>query len=174
MYKQISYINNDGESVHSYAVSFTGRFHDSNGYSLYAYGKTINTRTTVRFPKEMNKSDVANMLFLAVHLQMKTNVLVYRTKKGNVPMKVKQISDVIGTQDRQTQRFLSKMIGLGMMKKVTINATDIKVVRYLINPLFFLNGKAISDELYWLFNEELNKVLPKWVQDEYTKRRDAL
>ncbi len=174
MYKQISYINNDGESVHSYAVSFTGRFHEKNGYSLYAYGKTINTRTTVSFPEGMNKNDIANMLLLSKHLMPNVNVLGYRTNKGNVPMKVKQIGDVIDTQDRQTRRFITKMTQLHLLKRkivpVVVGEEVHKEVHYIINPLYFLNGKTISDSLYWTFNEELGEHLPQWVHDEYTKR----
>lgn len=174
MYKEIAYYNDDGEKIWNRTTSFKGRFNDERGYSLYAHGKTINSRKTVDFPSEMNKLQMANMLLLSKHLKADTNVLVYRTNKGDAPMTIKHIGNIIGTQDKQTRRFVTKMIQLQLMSQQvvkTIERNEIhKEIHYIINPMYFMNGKTISENLYEVFRGSMDKHLPSWVKDKYQKR----
>lgn len=174
MYKEIAYYNDDGEKIWNRTTSFKGRFNDERGYSLYAHGKTINSRKTVEFPSEMNKLQMANMLLLSKHLKADTNVLVYRTNKGDAPMTIKHIGNIIGTQDKQTRRFITKMIQLQLMSRqvaMTMERNKIhKEIQYIINPMYFMNGKTISIHLYEIFRGSMDKHLPPWVKDKYQKR----
>lgn len=174
MHKEIAYYNDDGEKIWNRTTTFRGRFNDDRGYSLYAHGKTINSRKTVEFPSTMNKLQIANMMLLSKHLQLDTNVLVYRTNKGYIPMTVKQIGDIISTQDRQTRRYINKMIQLQLMSrqivKTMVRNKVHKEIHYIINPLYFMNGKTISDNLYEVFRGSMDKHLPPWVVDKYTNR----
>lgn len=177
MYKEIAYYNDDGEKIWNHTSSFKGRFNDDRGYSLYAHGKTINSRKTVDFPSEMNKLQIANMMLLSKHLKADTNVLVYRTNKGDAPMTIKHIGNVIGTQDKQTRRFIGKMIQLQLMSRhvaMTMERNKIhKEIQYIINPMYFMNGKTISIHLYEIFRGSMDKHLPTWVVDKYQKRMEG-
>ena len=79
-------------------------------------------------------------------------------------MDVVRKGEVIGIGESQAKRFIKRMTDTGMMMR--------KAKRHYLNPIYFLNGKHVSDELYWLFHVQLNDVLPKWVQDSYAQRRD--
>lgn len=164
MHKEEAFYNSNGEKVFSRTTRFTGRFHEEKGYSLYAHGKSICSRT-IDFPPGMNKTDIANMVLLSKHLLPETNVLGYRNSKGKQPMALDRIAVTIQTGERQTQRFIKKMMDLGLMKR---NGQE-----YVVNPLYFLNGKMISDSLYWLFQEELDLHLTAWVRDTYRKRKEG-
>lgn len=174
MYRELAYYNNDGEKIWGKTIQFKGRFNEDRGYSLYAHGKTINSRKTVDFPSDMNKLQIANMMLLSKHLQVDTNVLVYRTNKGDAPMTVKHISSIIGTQDRQTRRFIGKMIQLQLMSRQVVKTMERnkihKAIHYVINPMYFMNGKTISPNLYEIFRGSMDKHLPSWVVDKYQKR----
>jgi hypothetical protein len=122
----------------------------------------------------MNKADIGNMVLLSKKLLPIVNVVGYRGNKRNKAMTIKQMGTVIGLQERQAYRFIKKMIGLRMIAKYDAPISGGHEVQYVINPVYFLNGKTISDDLYWLFNDHLKEELPKWVQDEYMKRRDEL
>lgn len=165
MIKKLSLYTRDGEELFSRVTEFKGRFHEG-GYSVYAHGNTINGRKSASFPKGISKLDLANMLLLSRHLQLNSNVLVYRTSKGYQPMDLARMGRIVGVQERQAYRFYKRMEAAGMMVKTK------RPTQYVINPVYFLNGKTITDELYWIFNDQLKEQLPKWVQDEYKKRKE--
>lgn len=161
MYKKESFYNADGEEVYSKTTQFKGRFRDE-GYMMYAHGQTISRRTSLKFPGAMTKIDIANLDLLAAHLLPITNVIGYRTKKGNQPMSVEQMGKVIGVQQRQAYRFIKRMIDMRMIAK--------DGEQHVINPLYFLNGRIITDRLYWLFEDSLKDHLNEWVQKAYRER----
>ena len=59
-------------------------------------------------------------------------------------MDAMRIGEVIGIGESQAKRFIKRMTDVGMMVRTT--------KRYYLNPIYFLNGKYVSDELYWLFH----------------------
>jgi hypothetical protein len=163
MHKEESYYNENGEKVFSRTTRFTGRFHEDKGYSFYAHGKSVCSRV-MDYPSSLSKSDLGNLLLLSHHLLPHSNVIGYRGNKGKKAMGVEQIGEVIGLQGRQAQRFLKKMMDSDVIAK--------RGMEYVMNPLYFLNGKTIEDELYWLFQAQLDTHLSAWVRDTYRKRRD--
>lgn len=153
----------------------SGRFHEEKGYLLYSHGDTIYSRKSVKFPIEASKLDIANMMLLSKHLLPNTNVIGYRTNRGTKPMGVDRLGKVVGTQDRQTRRFISKMERLHLMKRVKVNTVDSfhrvsESIQYIINPLYFFNGKKLSIFLYYTFMENLDAHLPKKIQEKYKQR----
>lgn len=173
MYKEEAVYNNDGEKVYSRSIQFTGRFHDNRGYSLYANGKSINFRLQ-EYPPSLNKNDLANLVLLAHHLQLDTNALTYRTNKGKKPMDIERMGKVIGIGERQARRFIKKTMNMGIIKRVAVTTLGgVKTVQYVMNPVYFLNGKHISDYLYWTFQEQLDKVLPVWAKEQYLSRKEG-
>lgn len=160
MHKKESFFNDDGEEVFSRTIHYKGRFSEK-GYSLYAHGKTISRRIGYDFPVGMTKVEIANMDLLAAHLMPTSNIIGYKAKR---PMTLKEIGKVIGAEERQAYRFIKRMMGMEIVAKVDDT--------YIINPLYFFNGKTITDELYWLFCGSVDKHLSPWVRDMYVKRRD--
>ena len=174
MYQERILYNSDGEKVKTDTTYFTGRFNDDKGYALYAYGNTISSRIGVDFPPGMNKNDIANMVLLSRKLIPNTNMLGYRGHKRNKPMNTVQIGEVIGLQERQAYRFMKKMVSVGMIKRINAPIMGGHELQYIVNPLYFMNGKFINDELFTTFNDELTIHLPKWVQDKFKLNRDKL
>lgn len=173
MYKEEAFYSRNGEKVRSRITEFVGRFHETKGYSLYAYGNTISGRKSVKFPSALTKNELGNMVLLSRHLAMYSNALVYKSKDKYIPMKRKHIGKVIGLEERQASRFLSKMQKMKMIVKSDVPIMGGTEEQYLLNPLYFLNGKHINDHLYWTFQEQLDEILPKWVKEQYRERKDG-
>lgn len=160
LYKQIRYINDDGETVYKQDVRFKGRFHDNKGYTLYAHGKTVHGRD-IPFPDDLTPLEIGYLTILSRHLLVDSNIIGKKTKRGTKPYTINEIGDLLGI--RSIYRFMKRMIDMKMIAK------DGK--HYIINPLYFLKGKTISDELYWLFNESIDHHLSQWIRDMYIKRK---
>src|SRR5690606_18625310 len=132
------------------------------GYFLYYNGHTINGMSGVQFPPVMNKNDIANLAILSRNLIVHANFIGYRSDDVIKPMKPEQMGELIGTEKRQTYRFLKKMIDNGLMAKVTFETAGRKDTHYLINPLYFMNGRNLNDMLYWAFQKQLDCHIPEW------------
>jgi len=171
MYKQISYINNDGETVYNRNIHFKGRFHDDErGYTFYAHGKMIMSRD-IDYPSGMTPLEIGYASMLARQLLPNTNVIGKATKKGKKALTKKEIASVLGLT--YPDRFLKKMNELDVITKITRHLGEgKKETQYVMNPLYFLKGRTISDELYWLFNESLDEHFSQWIRDTYARRRD--
>lgn len=165
MIKQVRYIDNNGVVVRTDNMEFKGRFRDDKGYTLYAHGKTIHGRD-FPFPPELTPLEVGYLALLSRHLLVDTNIIGKPKKKGFKKYSQEEIGAVLGLE--YPYRFLKRMRELRMIVKIGRGKKEY----YIMNPLFFLKGKTISDELYWLFEESMDEHLSQWIKDTYTRRRD--
>jgi hypothetical protein len=63
----------------------------------------------------------------------------------------KQIDEVIGTQDRKIRGIITKMVRLHLIIRNVVAVLGGEGTLYIVNSIYYLNGKTISDELYGLF-----------------------
>lgn len=173
MIKEERFFDNNGEKVMSRTSKLRDKFDEEKGFLMYYNGHTVNGMVSIPFPDAMSKVDVANIALLSRYLIVHANFLGYRSNTTIKPMKAKQIGKVIGSEERQTFRFLKKMTEIGMMAKVTIDTDGVKRVHYLINPLYYMNGRNINDLLYWAFQEQLDYYMPEWAKERYAERREG-
>lgn len=172
-FKREQHISDDGEIKSSRTIAMRDKFDIERGYFLYSNGQTINGKSGVFFPNELNKMDIANLAILSRCLVKNVNMIGYRGNKNIVrPMKVKDMSLSLEMSERHTYRFLKKMMDLGMMAKVVVEQEQKQDVQYYMNPIYFLNGRNLNDNLYWLFNKYLDQHLPDWVINEFRSRKE--
>ena len=152
MYKVVSYINKDGETVYQHNIQFKGRVQDDE---RYAESEEIISRD-IDFPYGMTAIELGYSSILARRLLPLTNVIGRTTKKGEKALTKKEIGFVLGLIN--PDRFLKKMIELDVIAKITrYMGEGKKETQYVMNPLYFLKGRTITDELYWLFNESMDE-----------------
>jgi len=132
-------------------TQYKGHFNDDRGYVAYYNSKTIMSRVDAVYPEGVKDTDIGKMVRLSKHLQPGANYLGYKGNKIIGPMDVVRIGGLIGVGESQTKRFIKRMTETGMIVR--------GMKRYYLNPIYFLNGKHVSDELYWLFHTQLNDVL---------------
>ena len=171
MYKEERFYDNDGKKVMVRTSKLRDKFDEERGFLMYYNGRTVNGLADIPFPETMSKTDIANIAILSRKLVVHSNFLGYRSGGVLKPMGIKQIAKAIGTEERQTHRFIKKMTETGMVAKVTIDTEGSKRVLYLVNPLYFMNGRNINDLLYWAFQEQLDYYMPEWAKERYGERK---
>lgn len=170
MIKETRYISEEtGEVKKTKVQRVVARFDDDRGYLFWARKDFAKSFLDVPYPKEMTDAEIGRIARLAKRMWSNTNMLGYRGNKGVRPYNVEQIGKEIGLGPRQAQRFVKKMIDIGMMAKHEDGKGRSKEVQYYINPIHFFGSNRIPLSLYLLFRKHLDKLLPWWVKAEYKR-----
>ena len=147
---------------------------EEKGYLFWnrkAHTKLFND---VDFPDEMTFADRGRMATLAKKVWRDTNMLAYRGNGGIKPYGIEHIAKVIKTEKRQAYNFVEKMIRLGMMAKVKVETDGRQETHYYLSPIHFCSTNRINLNLYLLFREQLDAVLPDWVKIEFMKKKNEV
>lgn len=119
------------------------------------------------FPKDMSDNEIGKMARLAKLMIADSNMLGYRARTGIKAYTQEQIIEIIGLSHKRGREFIDKMIKLRVMEKTIRIMGDLEQEEYYINPAYFFAGKRISLNLYLLFRESLDPVIPAWVKREF-------
>jgi len=143
------------------------------GYKVPAHKRGAKLFAGVPFPEEMTDAEIGKMARLAKLMVSTSNMLGYRKKGGIVPYTEKQIIKIVNLSQKRGREFIKKMIDLGVMQKNIRIVGDIESEEYYINPAYFFAGRRISLNLYLLFREHLDPILPEWVKREFIQSAKA-
>jgi len=160
-----------GEAVGQYTKTTfcNARFDDERGYLWKPKSGGARMFNGVPFPREMSMIDRGRMATLSKHILSKTNMLGYYGHGGVRPYTVDQIGRLISLTPEQSGRFIKRMQTLEIIKPIPVPFGERTEIQYYINPLYFFGNSRLSLNLYVLFHEELDKHLPEWVKDEFSK-----
>lgn len=139
------------------------------GYKVPTHKLGAKLFADVSFPESMNDSEIGKMARLAKLMVASTNMLGYRTRTGILPYNEQQIIDIVGLSQKRGKEFVKKMIEFGVMQRNIRIVGDVESEEYYINPAYFFAGRRISLNLYLLFREHLDAILPEWVRREFWK-----
>lgn len=171
MQKRTMYIDTDtGEIVSDQRRTVGNRFDAEKGYLFRNQAGKFSQFYDVPFPQEINDIELGRMTRLARHMWSKTNMLGYRGNGGIRPYDMAGIANLINLGERQTYRFVTKMVELGIMAIVKIDSGGKIDCQYYINPLYFSSSNRISLNLYLLFRESLDAYIPKWAQERFNEQ----
>jgi len=172
--KRTQYINTGNGVIQKEDARFvTAAFDDEKGYLFWARKGFAKSFADVDFPKAMTMKERGQMATLAKKMWSNTNMLGYRGNGGVKPYNDEQIGTIVGLKAYQGKAFVRKMIRVGMIAKVTVTTEGERVIQYYINPIYFFGSNRIPLNLYLIFKNQLDKVLPAWVLEKYAvaKRR---
>ena len=131
---------------------------DKNMYKIATQNKSVKIFTGKgRDLDEVIQSDAdyRKMTRIMNHLNNNNMVLLENNmKKIAVPATKTDLMVYTKLNQRRNSDFFSRMKKLGIMKE------DARKYIY-VNPLYCLGGSGISPEVYYLFKDDLDKVLPK-------------
>lgn len=168
MIKETRYIDEDSAELVSRKEKTVGsQFNDETGYLFWNRKYSSRQFSDVPFPKELTDSEIGKYTKLAKHIWKDSNMLAYRGNGGVKPHNIKTIAKVLDISERQSERFVKKMMDLGMMAKGTFEVQETVEVHYFISPLYFFSGKRINNTLYMLFRKQLDPVFPAWVRRKF-------
>lgn len=134
------------------------------GYKLPWNKASARMFSEVSFPSEMSDAEIGKMARLAKLMIADSNMLGYRTRKGIKPYTEEELVELLGLSPRRGKEFLEKMIRLKVMAVIERHIGELRVREFYINPAYFFSGTRISLNLYLLFRESLDSLLPSWVR----------
>ena len=168
MIKTTTYTNEEtAEVVNKKERTVGNQFDDGTGYLFWNRKYSSRQFSDVPFPKDMTDSEIGKYTKLAKCIWRDSNMLAYRGNGGLKPHTIKTIAKVLEISERQSERFVRKMMESGLMAKGTFEVQQTIEVHYFISPLYFFSGKRINNTLYMLFRKQLDPVFPAWVRKKF-------
>ena len=139
------------------------------GYKVPGHKAGAKIFEGVAFPESMTHAEIGKMTILAKNMIPISNMLGYRSKGCILSYTEAHITAMVGLSPKRGRQFIQKMIDLGVMQRVIRQYDDQEYIEFYINPAYFFAGKRISLNLYLLFREHLDPLLPSWVKQEFVK-----
>ena len=138
-----------------------------DGYRVPPRKSGFKSFNNIPLPKEMTYPEKGRMVDLAKCMVSTTNMLGYRKNNKIFAYTAEGIIEKVQLSPKRGKQFLQKMVRLGVMQKITRKYAEVESEEYYINPAYFFAGKRISFNLYLLFREHLDPILPEWVRADF-------
>lgn len=167
MLQLVKTVNTETGEVVSNKQKYFADVLNEDGYKVPPHKLGAKLFANVAFPKEMTDGEIGKMTKLSKLMISTSNMLGYRTRSTIKPYTEKEIIEIVKLSNKRGKEFLTKMIKLRVMQIVVRKYGDIEISEYYINPAYFFAGRRISLNLYLLFREHLDQILPKWVRIEF-------
>lgn len=155
--------------VYSEKRQFIEDVFTEEGYRVPPRKAGVKMFNTIPLPKAMTYNEKGRIGDLAKCMISVTNMLGYRSGGNILPYTAQHIINLVELSSKRGKQFLKKMIDLGVMQTNTRKYAGIESTEYYINPIYFFAGKRISFNLYLLFREHLDPILPLWVKKEFLR-----
>ena len=140
------------------------RFPDvETGYRFWLAKEPIRMYPGFPLPHSVRPVDRARMLDCVQYLQAETNMLFYKIGGQDMPIPPATLGRRLGMNQRETYRFLKRMIDAGIMAR--------DEGRLYVNPMYFFRGIRLKSHLFFLFEDDLTRILPAWVVEKFTGQR---
>lgn len=168
MIKATSYYDQDtGELYKTNLKHVDASFDEEKGYLFWNRKKYAKTFQELDYPDALTDAEIGKLSRLSKKLYANTNLISYRGNGGIRPCSVEMMADLLGLEFKQMQRFLKKMMRLGIMAKAEIRSENALETQYYMSPLYYFTSNRIPLNLYLLFRQQLDRVLPLWVQNKF-------
>lgn len=165
--KKVELVYSRGEVVSQQQKDIPDCFND-DGYRVPTQKRGAKMFSDIPFPDTVSDADIGRMARLSKLMIGDSNMLGYRTRAGIKAYTIEDIYKLVGLSDRRGRDFIARMVKGKMIKNFPQNKPDgTQVDEYYINPAHFFSGKRINLNLYLLFREQLDPILPQWVRFEF-------
>jgi soluble P-type ATPase len=165
MIRKMTDINEDtGEIVKVTDFKYT-IFDDTKGYLFRAKNNYRKSYNDIKLSSIVtNMDDFAKVHKLAEYIYKDTNTIFIRINSRRVRVAdIEDIANILNICVRRAKEFISRIKKLHVIAERVDTVGDMVSTKFVFNPLYFSSKKYISSELYFLFQESLNKHLPTWV-----------
>ena len=171
MIKETRYMNEStGELISGRRQRVSERFDHEKGYLFRNQKHGFKQFDDIPFPQALTDAEIGKLTRLAQNIYRDSNLLAYRGNGGIKPHTPESMGKIISLGVRQTERFLLKMIKLGMMAKCRVEVGEKSEIHYYMNPLYYFSGKRINLNLYLLFRQQLDPYIPLWAQKMFIEQ----
>ncbi len=168
MLKETKYIDTDTGEIYASKQQYVGmQFDEEKGYLFWNRKSHNKLFHDVDFPEVLNITDIGRLTLLSKHIWRDSNLLAWRGNGGIKAHNIKTISKIVQLKERQTRTFIKRLIVLQILARVEIEVGNKKTNHYYINPIYYCSSKRISLNLYLIFKDSLDKIIPDWVKGKF-------
>lgn len=170
MIKQTKYIDDKtGEIFKTDNKFVNAQFDEGKGYLFWSRKNHNKIYHDIDFPEQISDNELGKLFKLSQYIYSNTNLLAYRGNGGVKPYDIVDISKVINLNEKRTKLFMQKMVKYKIIAKVNIEFGEKSDIHYYLNPVYFFSGSRIPLNLYLIFRNELDNILPEWVRLKYNE-----
>lgn len=149
-----------GEVVFDKEEEMDFQLFTAKGYLLHN-NRSEGVKVMHRFEWPISSLDKGKWMDLLPHIN-KNNALM-RKDRPNHPLTVKLICPIIGLSPNKAYLWMKRMKDAHIIRK----EDDF----FYVNPLYMMAAGRLDPELYRIFEDQLNPVIPEWVQEKYRELR---
>jgi len=140
---------------------------NEEGYRVPTNKRGAKLFSDVDFPKGVTDSEIGKMTRLSKLMIGSINMLGYRIRGAVKPYTDSELAGIVALCGWRGKAFIQKMIKYKLMARFEITIGKQKRTQYYINPAYFFAGKRIGLDLYLMFRDELDPILPAWVRNSF-------
>lgn len=167
--KVTQYINPDTGEIHERTRYVDMQF-NSDGYLFWNRKSNVKTFIEHSLPKGFTWTEKGRIAELKHYILRDNQFLVFRSGNTIKPIGLKEMMRILDMSERQCRSLLKKMKEYGIVKEVSFD----NLTYLAFNPLYGFKGKRLSLNVYLFFQEELKKVLPRWVVEKFAGEAEIL
>ena len=159
------YINEQTGEIttqHTNRVVYTDK---DKGYLMFLNKNKIVSFEGLTLPPDITNIQAGMMYRLATRTEKATNLISYRSHNSTKPAGIKDISNYLGVSERRARLFINAMLRKRIIGKIVVKVGSDTTVQYYVNPIYFMHGKWLNANLYFLFQNDLDGVLPQYAKD---------
>lgn len=142
-------------------------FDPEKGYLFHPNKDSVKSFPGCGLPEDLTDSETARLYRLSLAMHKDSNLLCYKSRNAIKPMNTAKIAAYLRLSVRRTLLFLQCMIQRRIIGRVKVKIGNSQETQYYLNPIYFFCGKWLNVNLYFLFQRDLDKMLPKWVIQEF-------
>lgn len=110
-------------------------------------------------PEELSHVECGKFYRLMKYIVGNNQLLGYRTSEGIRPIGIEKMSEILGSSERHTKRFVQRMKEYNILKEIDLGTNR----WFIVNPKYAFKGKFLSMTVFIVFHDELKDELPQWV-----------
>lgn len=164
-----------GQIVHMKDRAFPDTLNDE-GYLVPIRKRGSKNFMDIPFPDEMTDTEVGKLTRLSKLMILTSNMLGYRARGGIKAYTEAEIIAHVNLSQKRGKEFIGKMLSLHAMATQVRKVGKIEIKEFYINPAYFFAGGRINVNLYLIFREHLDGILPAWVRAQFwqmaTEKKD--
>lgn len=169
--KRTQYIERESGELLSENEKMVSSQFDVRGYLFWSRKKGARMFHDSILPKELTFTEQGQITHLAHNLDPISNMLIKRGQSSrNSPMTRNDLEKILKLKERQLRTLINKSKRLGVIAEVKTVVDKKKISEFYLNPIYFHSSSRISVELYEIFSESLDEVLPLWAKIKFREK----
>ena len=168
-------MSSSAKKITRYLDKQTGEYHDvvhhidlqfnEQGYLFWNRKTNVKTFVENPLPTSFTWAERGRIHELKHYILKENQFLVYRSGNTIKPITAIEMGRILGMSSRQCINLIRKMKKERIVKEISIDG----LVYFVFNPAYGFKGKRLNLTVFMFFQNELIKILPKWVIDKFSE-----